>query len=47
MKIDFNLDSIEEWIDNYDIYGNCICIWVDDDLDDCVCDFIVIEYWLR
>lgn len=47
MKIEFNLDSIEEWIDNYDIYGNCTCTWADDDPDDCVCGLIAIEYRLR
>lgn len=47
IRIEFNLDTIEEWIDNYDMYAECTCSWADIDPDDCACGLVAVELRLR
>lgn len=47
MRIEFDLDSIEKYIDEWDVYANCTCSFADDDPDDCSCGLVAVEYRLR
>lgn len=47
IRIEFNLDSIEQWIDDYEVYTNCTCTWADVDPDDCSCGLVAVELRLR
>lgn len=47
LRIEFSLDTIEEWIENYDVYASCTCSWADIDPEDCACGLIAIELRVR
>lgn len=47
LDVSFDLDTIEEWIDAYQIKENCTCTWAETDHDDCSCGLVAIELRVR
>lgn len=43
LDVSFDLDTIEEWIDAYQIKENCTCTWAETDHDDYSCGLVAIE----
>lgn len=47
LEVNFDLDTIEEWIDNYNVKESCTCTWAETDPDDCCCGLIAVELRVR
>lgn len=47
LEVSFTLDTIEEWIDNYNVKESCTCTWAEADPDNCSCGLVAVELRVR